>query len=220
MFRYKYVLVLICFCLTIAVNGNEYDRSVSNKDFYTRIGLNIPTHRSFTGSRDFIVDFDLGMQLAAGWNFHKYMSVEIEGDYFALPISYPRSSGGNNRTLKSLVGFANFIAHPLLIRNSNFKPFIGAGVGCTRNIVGRQFTNLGLDAGRPSNSSVHFAYQAFLGMEYAIRPHLSIIADFRFLNLGKGFIQIAAQPFVNTGWKGFANKLTLQTLNLGMKYKF
>jgi OOP family OmpA-OmpF porin len=71
-----------------------------------------------------------------------------------------------------------------------FTPYIGAGVGDAVVSLNNARPTLGLDRGPFGGTDADFAYQGIAGVSYAVAPHLSISAEYRyFASLRPGFQQ-------------------------------
>lgn len=181
--------------------------------FYVRTNVIAPTYRKFTG---YTAKFGLGGQLAAGWEFHKNAAAELEVDYVtSLVRSKDRVINiGENRKINSFIGFINIVAHPNLLNSQEFKPFAGIGIGYARTTAGQAKSDTGTPAGGgyTKKTSNHLAYQVFLGLEWVVTPNVSVLGDLRWLDLGKVKVQ---DPGLT-----ISRKFAVQTVTLGVKYKF
>jgi opacity protein-like surface antigen len=180
--------------------------------FYVRANLNLPTYRKFS---NYTSKFRVGGQVAAGWCFHKDLSAELETGYFSFPVRNKDVPGGDNRKVTAWVGFVNIVAHPNLLNDQRFKPFAGAGIGYTRTRIGQSTTDRGfINTEGTRKTSGHLAYQLFLGVEWLASQQVSILADVRWVGLGKVKVPIGPPLMLES------NRLGAQTCTLGVKYKF
>jgi opacity protein-like surface antigen len=185
--------------------SSELARAASrfSDKFYVRANVIAPTYRKFT---DYTAKFRLGGQVAAGWEFHKNAAAELEVDYITAPIKNKDITQDDNRKVHSWVGFINIVAHPNLLNSDEFKPFGGVGVGYARTTVGQSKT-------ATKKTSGSLAYQVFLGLEWVVMPNVSMLADVRWVDLGKAKVQVNPNSITS-------NRFRAQIFTVGVKYKF
>jgi len=109
---------------------------------------------------------------------------------------------------------AKFSATTLLVNayydigNFNgFTPYIGAGIGISRN----KLSDVRLPAGSTSGTKTSFAYALHAGVSYDFTEALSVDASYRYIDLGKG----KSGPDVID-----IDKLVGHDFRIGLRYRF
>ena len=138
---------------------------------------------------------DLGTGSAFGFSVGKYLN-----DNFRLELEAIKRTGyeydANVSTLSTekakiqtealfINGFYDF--QPFSIRNTAITPYLGGGVGISRNKIGTivEHTN-GLPTGYTvdSNTINQFAYKLSAGTLVSLTEHLSLDVNYQYVNLG------------------------------------
>lgn len=109
----------------------------------------------------------------------------------------------------------------------NITPFIGAGIGVTRNTIA-DFTDIGTSVGAPGpsvaygndSSEVNFAWALMAGVGYQVTPGLTLEAAYRYINLGDAQ---SGDLVTYTGVNAVDNPMKFQTitsqdLKFGMRW--
>ncbi|MDC0114889.1 outer membrane beta-barrel protein [Methylophilaceae bacterium] len=122
-------------------------------------------------------------------------------------------------------GFYDF--QPFSIRNTAITPYLGGGVGISRNKMGTTVQhNNGIPTGITSDGNTinQFAYKLSAGTLVSITEHLSLDVNYQYVNLGafKGgtevFINGAFNGNLHRGFNG--GDIKTQELMVGLQYTF
>jgi opacity protein-like surface antigen len=180
-------------------------------------------------------------QLGAGYQVNNWFRFDVTGEYRGKANFH----GTDNVTFFDGVGTAvladNYSAsksEALFLANAYVDlgtwfcvtPFIGAGIGVSRNQIdsfrddGVGFfsngTHINAVAFADSNATWNFAWAAHAGLAYSVTPNLKLDLAWRFVHLGDavtGPTRAFDNSFVNGGAFTFKS-LTSQDLMLGMRW--
>jgi opacity protein-like surface antigen len=186
-----------------------------NHEYYVRANLGLPFYRKAKKSFGDSIRFMPDGNVAVGMRYQKF-GADIEGGYAyfktrsTIPGGFQTKSSLNSKTL-----FLNLFFYPTLFQNK-IRPYIGAGVGAAFNQKGNKYsyfnnTKVLASKGLKTHDT---ALQGIVGGEYMINNEFAVLADFRYIYLGK-FKQSNAIGFTN-----YAKLFPLGTFTVGAKYKF
>ena len=205
----------------------------ASKTFNTgTTSLNNPVGALFTLQNE-----DLGTGSAFGFSVGKYLT-----DNFRLEIEALRRTGYDFKGLRNspdtqdvtadiqttslfINGFYDF--QPFTMSNTAITPYLGGGVGISRNKMGTVVeNNNGLPTGTTFNgdSINQFAYKFSAGTLVSLTKQLSLDMNYQYVNLGafKGGTEVLFNgAFNNTLQRGFnGGDIKTQELMVGLQYKF
>ena len=180
---------------------------------------------------------DLGTGSAFGFSVGKYLTnsfrLELEAtkragyEYDALIIEFPTFTEKAKIQTEALFinGFYDF--QPFSIRNTAITPYLGGGVGISRNKMGTVVeNNNGIPDGFTfdSNTINQFAYKLSAGTLVSLTDGLSLDVNYQYVNLGafkggterknNGVFAGNLQRGINGG------EIKTQELMVGLQYKF
>lgn len=102
--------------------------------------------------------------------------------------------------------------------DSNWTPYVGAGIGYARVKADNQ-VNFGGEVASLSKSSGNFAWNLTAGISYEMTDNLSIDASYRYIDYGKvknsGSLELGAQKYRAHSH----SKVRSNELNLGIRYR-
>jgi opacity protein-like surface antigen len=178
---------------TLLAAWTGHAQSVNNFYFDTGLGAafqqDASIHASAFGNSG-NVEFDPGIRadLHFGYNITRCFAAEIESGVIWNNIKNFQTPGGDNKA--STLGYsaelyevpvlANFIYRPL---HGAFQPYIGVGCGGTAGIFDSENVPLysNANSGRFNANDWTFAYQAELGLKYAITSSIQLGLGYEFL---------------------------------------
>ena len=182
---------------------------------------------------------DLGTGSAFGFSVGKYLT-----DSFRLELEAIKRTGYEYDARVSTAGFTNlsfeakmqteslfvngfYDFQPLSIRNTAITPYLGGGVGISKNKMG---TNKVVDNGSPNGQTVdgqtihQFAYKFSAGTLVSLTEQLSLDVNYQYVNLGafkggtnqftNGALATVLERPINGG------DIKTQELMVGLQYKF
>ena len=180
---------------------------------------------------------DLGTGSAFGFSVGKYLTnsfrLELEAikrtgyEYDARTIEDPRFTDKAKIQTEALFvnGFYDF--QPFSIRNTAITPYLGGGVGISRNKMGTivEHTNeLPDGAIIDSNTINQFAYKLSAGTLVSITDGLSLDVNYQYVNLGafKGGTELLVNGVFNSNLQRGLNggEIKTQELMVGLQYTF
>jgi len=180
---------------------------------------------------------DLGTGSAFGFSVGKYLTnsfrLELEAtkrtgyEYAARDIDNPTFTDKAKIETHALFvnGFYDF--QPFTMSNTAITPYLGVGVGISRNKMGTVATyNNGFATGFTvdSNTINQFAYKLSAGTLVSITEQLSLDVSYQYVNLGafKGGTEVLFNgDFRNNRQRGFnGGEIESQELMFGLQYKF
>ena len=197
---------------------------------------------SFNGSTGTLVTLqneDLGAGSALGFSVGKYLTDSFRLELEAIKrMGYEYDARFTNACCTNLTdkakiqtealfinGFYDF--QPLSIRNTAITPYLGGGVGISRNKMGTVVEHrLGLTNGLTvdGNTINQFAYKLSAGTLVSLTEHLSLDVNYQYVNLGafKGGTEVyrdgVRQPDDQRGING--GDIKTQELMVGLQYTF
>ena len=152
-----------------------------------------------TGANDtmYLQNEDLGRGSAFGFSVGKYLTdsfrLELEAtkrtgyQYNTTAISPPNiliSKGKIDTQTVFSSGFYDF--QPFVVRDRTITPYLGGGVGISRNTMGRVLVNnAGTNGIISGNTTNKFAYKLFAGTSVSLTEQLSIDVSYQYVNLGE-----------------------------------
>jgi opacity protein-like surface antigen len=176
--------------------------------------------------------------LGVGYNVNNWLRFDVTGEYRAranfhgLDIGFTALPGpaGNNfwpdrYTASKFEWTFLFNGYVDLGTWWNFTPFVGAGVGFTRNTITNfgdinVTTGIGADAHSSDASKWNFAWALYAGIGYRVTDALTLELAYRYINLGDattgtmvGFTGNFDTPFE-------FRHLTSQDVKLGLRFNF
>ena len=180
---------------------------------------------------------DLGTGSAFGFSVGKYLTnnfrLELEAikrtgyEYDARTIEDPRFTDKAKIQTEALFvnGFYDF--QPFSIRNTAITPYLGGGVGISRNKMGTivEHTNeLPDGAIIDSNTINQFAYKLSAGTLVSITDGLSLDVNYQYVNLGafKSGTELLLNGVFNSNLQRGLNggEIKTQELMVGLQYTF
>jgi opacity protein-like surface antigen len=214
---------------TIAVNGGVVyqDTSDFNNNFLPgTLAIGSSTSKSFplyNIGLALILTLPQGMPLKAGL-FYDYIT-DVDYQFPSLfPVTNPNVQ--LTASLNSQLLMVNFLYD--LDPWGNIQPYIGAGVGASRNRVTSTFSGTLVPSGLPVSSfwrspisatETAVAWDIILGADYAINSNLKFGANVRFIDRGKVVIDHSsgANNFVVNQFAE-ANKLLNTLIDISISY--
>ena len=180
---------------------------------------------------------DLGTGSAFGFSVGKYLTnsfrLELEAikrtgyEFDARDTSLPLFTDEAKIQTEALFinGFYDF--QPFSMSNTAITPYLGGGVGISRNKMGTTVVN---DNGIPNgetfsgNTINQFAYKLSAGTLVSLTQQLSLDVNYQYVNLGafKGGTEVLLNgAFNNTSQRGInGGEIKTQELMVGLQYKF
>ena len=228
-------------------NFEGYSRGINLEGYYIKAKGGVS--KTFNAGATFVFDGDenywplkpkdLGTGSAFGFSVGKYLT-----DSFRLELEAIKRTGYEYTTTMSwfaipgdkakmqtealfINGFYDF--QPFTIRNTAITPYLGGGMGISRNKIGTSVIELPLfDFGttRDSNSHIEFAYKLSAGTLVSLTEQLSLDVNYQYVNLGAfiggttGRIN-GVYSRIYTLSKGITGgEIKTQELMVGLQYKF
>ena len=180
---------------------------------------------------------DLGTGSAFGFSVGKYLTdsfrLELEGikrtgyEFDALSIESPAFTTKAKIETHALFinGFYDF--QPFTMSNTSITPYLGGGVGISRNKMGADATyNNGLPDGGSANDNTinQFAYKLSAGTLVSITDQLSLDVNYQYVNLGafKGGTEFSRNGVFSSNFQRGMNggEIKSQELMVGLQYTF
>jgi opacity protein-like surface antigen len=179
---------------------------------------------------------DLGTGSAFGFSVGKYLTdnfrLELEAikrtgyEYDARDTNTAFITKAKIQTEALFInGFYDF--QPFTMSNTSITPYLGGGVGISRNKMGTTVVN---DNGIPNgetfsgNTINQFAYKLSAGTLVSLTQQLSLDVNYQYVNLGafKGGTEVLLNgAFNNTSQRGInGGEIKTQELMVGLQYKF
>lgn len=176
------------------------------------------------------------MGAGVGYEFNDWLRADVtaeyrgKADFHALDRFTSDATGaliGTNAytaTKSELLLMAN--AYADLGNFGGIKPYIGAGIGASRNTISH-FNDANVVAGgggfAPKHSQWEFAWALHAGLGYEVTERLTMDLGYSYVNLGDGKTGVAQNydPASSRPNDGFTFKdLTSHDVKLGFRYKF
>jgi len=182
---------------------------------------------------------DLGTGRAFGFSVGKYLT-----DSFRLELEAIKRTGyeydareiaatifGNKAKIETHALFINgfYDFQPFIIRNTAITPYLGGGVGISRNKMGTTVaTNNGFAGGATVNGDTinQFAYKLSAGTLVSLTERLSLDVNYQYVNLGafKGGTELSSNgvrlPAIDLQRGINGGEIKTQELMVGLQYKF
>ena len=182
---------------------------------------------------------DLGTGSAFGFSVGKYLT-----DSFRLELEAIKRTGYEYDARLSNAGFTSYTEEakiqtealfvngfydfqPFSIHNTPITPYLGGGLGISRNKMGTTVQN---DNGIPDGGTVdgntinQFAYKLSAGTLVSLTQQLSLDVNYQYVNLGafKGGTEVLLNgAFNNTSQRGInGGEIKTQELMVGLQYNF
>jgi len=183
-------------------------------------------------------NFESGMLfgVGVGYQWNNWLRTDITGEYrgetgfHGLDTWYDTFNGiarFNNYTAKKSewLFLANIYAD--LGTWQGITPFIGAGIGMSRNTI-HSFRDTGIDpwlsptlAYANADSKWNFAWALHAGVAYQLAPNVSLEFAYRYVNLGKGLTgNIVGYDGAQTIGPMHFDDITSHDLKLGVRWLF
>jgi len=189
----------------------------------------------FTGALVTYQNEDLGTGSAFGFSVGKYLTNSFRLELEAIKrTGYEYDGRANARyTEKAKIqtealfinGFYDF--QPFSIRNTAITPYLGGGVGISRNKMGTITEHeFGLANGTTIDGDTinQFAYKLSAGTLVSITEQLSLDVNYQYVNLGafKGGTEVLVDGAFNNNLLRPINggEIKTQELMVGLQYKF
>ena len=197
---------------------------------------------SVIGATGFLIavqNEDLGTGSAFGFSVGKYLTNSFRLELEAIKrTGYEYDARVSNAGLTSFTekakiqtealfinGFYDF--QPFSIRNNAITPYLGGGVGISRNKMGTDVQHrFGIPTGGTidSNTINQFAYKLSAGTLVSITEQLSLDVNYQYVNLGafKGGTEVLRNGAFNANFQRPINggDIKTQELMVGLQYKF
>ena len=190
-----------------------------------------------TGALFNLQNEDLGTGSAFGFSVGKYLTdsfrLELEAikrtgyEYDARDIVTPRFTEKAKMQTEALFinGFYDF--QPFSIRNTAITPYLGGGVGISRNKMGTavEYYN-GIPSGDTADGKTinQFAYKLSAGTLVSLTEQLSLDVNYQYVNLGafKGGTEVSLRGvFAGNLQRGNnGGEIESQEIMFGLQYKF
>lgn len=188
------------------------------------------------GTTSYLEDGDLGTGYVFGLSIGKFVTdnlrFEIEAtkrtsyEYDAKQINSTYSFKSDMDTKTLLInGFYDF--QPFSMGNTSIKPYLGGGVGISKNDSGNEVE---YNNGSPDGISTkgvtitQFAYKFSAGTMFSLTEKISIDLNYQYVNLGgfKGGKTVLSNGVFNNTLEGPVNggEIKTQELMVGLQYKF
>jgi opacity protein-like surface antigen len=170
--------------------------------------------------------------LGVGYNINNWLRVDVTGEYRAranfhgLDIGHTPGQDWPDRYTASKYEWT-FLLNGYVDLGTwwNFTPFLGAGVGFSRNTITNfgdinVSTLVGADAHSSDAGKTNFAWALYAGVGYRVTNNTTLELSYRYIDLGDattgtmyGFTGVADTPFE-------FRHLTSQDIRLGMRFNF
>ena len=173
-----------------------------------------PQNLRFDGSTADTLHFKTGWAagLVGGFSFANGFRPELEIDHRSnfLKSDADGFSVGGHEYADTLMGnlWYDFKAPTGFF--SIIHPYVGAGIG------GVRFANRGVEAGGADFDNSHvteFGYQGGAGVGYDVTPHLTVSADYRYLQSNRGSLNVGLGSPVDARYRA-------NTAMIGVRYSF
>ena len=198
------------------------------------------TFNAINGGLRTLQNEDLGTGSAFGFSVGKYLTdsfrLELEAikrtgyEYdarVATPVRFNSITEEAKMQTKALFinGFYDF--QPFTIRNTAIIPYLGGGVGISRNKMGTTtfiVNGIPSDVTNSGNTINQFAYKLSAGTLVSLTEHLSLDVNYQYVNLGafKGGTEVydngAFTGNIQRGING--GDIKTQELMVGLQYTF
>ena len=180
---------------------------------------------------------DLGTGSAFGFSVGKYLTnsfrLELEAtkrtgyEYDARDIGSPQFTDKAKMQTEALFinGFYDF--QPFTMSNTAITPYLGGGVGISRNKMGTDVQHrFGIPTGGTidSNAITQFAYKLSAGTLVSLTEQLSLDVNYQYVNLGafKGGTEAYVNGVFSSNFQRGVNggEIKSQELMVGLQYKF
>ena len=189
-----------------------------------------------SGTTDYLEDGDLGTGYVFGLSFGKFVTdnlrFEIEAtkrtsyEYDAKQINSTFSFKSHVDTKTLLInGFYDF--QPFSIGNTSIKPYLGGGVGISKNQSGNEveYNNGSPDGVSTKGVTIsQFAYKLSAGTLFSLTEKISVDLNYQYVNLGgfKGGTTVLTNGVFSNTLDGPVNggEIKTQELMVGLQYKF
>ena len=235
----KLTLALLLTLPTIAVAIDLEGYYITAKGGVSKtLDTGATNYTNTTGTTRYLQNEDLGTGSAFGFSVGKYLT-----DNFRLELEAIKRTGyekdadfqalGNTLTAKAKMqtealfvnGFYDF--QPFSIRNTAITPYLGGGVGISRNKMKTTVEHVnGIPDGLTvdGNTINQFAYKLSAGTLVSLTEQLSLDVNYQYVNLGafKGGTEVydngAFAGNIQRGING--GDIKTQELMVGLQYKF
>ena len=201
--------------------------------------FNTGTTNFIDGATFYLQDEDLGTGSAFGFSVGKYLTdnfrLELEAikrtgyEYDAVFQSAPNLAEKAKMETQALFinGFYDF--QPFFLRNTAITPYLGGGVGISRNKMGIDVQHINgipdVDVKTVDGNTINqFAYKLSAGTLFSLTEQLSLDVNYQYANLGafKGGTAIYNNGvFVGNLQRGInGGEIKSQELMVGLQYTF
>ena len=205
----------------ITLKGGVSESRDTGEASYGQVGVIYPR----------LKDDDLGAGTAFGFSVGKYLSdnfrLELEAikrtgyelDTYVLQSPADVDTANIDTTSLFINSFYDF--QPLTISNTSIIPYVGGGIGISRNKMG---TTTQLTNGVPvsfigSHTTSEFAYKLSAGALVSLTEQLSLDVNYQYVNLGE-FESSTAISGGNLQRPINGGEIKTQELMIGLQHKF
>ncbi len=189
-------------------------------------------YRNSAGGDRIVNDNDLGDGYAFGFSAGKYIKENIRIEFEAMTredyrydsLRSDSTTRFNRADISSTALFINgfYEFQPASISNKSFVPYLGGGIGGSRNKMGRIQR---IDTSVDGDTVEEFAYKLSAGTLFSLKENLSLDVAYQYLNLG-GFNSTfrafnaagARNPDLSKRFDG--GEIESHEIMIGLQYKF
>lgn len=200
--------------------SNQSVRSISNRN-YANYSSVVNIDRSF----DAAPLFGLGI----GYNFNEWLRFDVTGEYrgranfHGLDIGY--NPGPNDDVYSGSKSELTFLANAYVDLGTwyNFTPFVGAGVGMSRNTISSfvdTSASFSSTAYASAASKWSFAWALYAGVGYKVTKNLTLELAYRYIDLGNAESGNITNYTGTVGGPYEFHHLTSHDLKLGLRFNF
>ena len=178
-----------CFLPLISVRGENSGDGAQG--FYFRAGIG-PEIAHKTDVKEFFgpspgikVEYDPGLRIsaAAGYQFCKYFSAEVESGILYNSIKSITGSPSTDAGVANVPLLANAVFHIPL--ESSFVPYCGFGFGGSTSVLNIDHATINGRSLDGDDSEVVWAAQAFAGFRYEFNDRMGVGFGYKFLATGQ-----------------------------------
>ena len=179
---------------------------------------------------------DLGTGSAFGFSVGKYLTnsfrLELEAikrtgyEYDARVLTVPFTTVTQKAKIQTEALFINgfYDFQPFSMSNTAITPYLGGGVGISRNKMGTVVQNGGGANNHDGNTINQFAYKLSAGTLVSLTEQLSLDVNYQYVNLGafkSGTDVYRNGAFINSLQREFnGGEIKTQELMVGLQYAF
>lgn len=194
--------------------------------FYLRLDSGWSFSRDAGGDFDTDVGNSYVVGGGAGYRFNDYLRADVTIGYRGgYDIDASQSVSGStfavNGDVSSLTGMVN--AYVDVAKFGMFRPYVGGGIGVSRNKVSNLSASyLGVTGSVNDHSETSFAWQASAGVGVEVAPNVTVDVGYRYVDLGSmktgDTVTIGGTSFGGAGSSD--GDLRAHELQIGLRYNF